>query len=143
MHNGRNKQEYHSTQIHVQNQRGRLPLCRQIGPDIELVSAESFKDVPVMQQCGRCRRFLGIERYPGEHRISLSPNQRRLIKAIRERTETPGQWIPAAELCENKSSSARSSLHRSLRRLRSRDYLEMRTMKGRAEVRLASRTNPG
>jgi len=90
-----------------------------------------------MQQCGRCRRALGIELFSGELRIPLSDKQRQLIKAISQRTQEPGQWVPAVELLENKSDSGRSSLHRSLRRLKKRNYIEMRTTdKGRAEVRL-------
>ncbi len=127
--------EFHPCQVHVRND-GR-PLCRQSGECLTLADIKEFKQAQGARQCFRCRRALGIERYPGEHRIPLSLAQRRLIKAISKRTQEPGQWVTAAEILEDKSSSGRSSLHRSLRRLKSRNYIEMRTTdKGRAEVRL-------
>jgi hypothetical protein len=129
--------------VHVRGEHKR-PLCKQAGMNLALVSAEAFKKIPAMKQCGRCRRALGIELYPGQLRIPLSENQRRIVKAISARSETPGQWIPVAELCENKTSSGWSSLHRSIRRLQACGNIEKKTVKAKAFVRLKKRNlTPG
>lgn len=130
---------YITGQVHVKKES--KPLCNQDGEFLELCDRAAFDKVPAVQQCQRCRRSLGIDRYPGDIQFELSDNQKRLIMAIRQRTkESGGQWCPVAELCTKKTSSGWTSLHRSIRRLQHRGYIEKKlNAHNRALVRLTGR----
>jgi len=132
-------QLYISGQVHVRA--GVSPLCNQVGDFLNLCSRAAFDKAPAVKRCRRCERLLGIVKYPWENELaSLSENQRRLIVEISRRTKRPGQWCFVAALSENKTDSGRTSLHRSLRRLQHRGYIEKKLgAHNRALVRLTDR----
>lgn len=129
-------QHYIPGQMHVREGQG--PLCNQVGDFLNLCSRAAFDKAPAIKRCRRCEKLLGIVKYPWENELrTLSENQRRLLVEISSRTKGPDKWCFVAALCENKTNAGWTSLHRSLRRLQRRGYIEKKLgAHNRALVRL-------
>lgn len=131
--------------IHVKN--GAESLCKQTGLFLQLASAEEFQNLPPINRCHRCEKHLRLHRY-GDG-APLSEKQRQLLVGISKTTGTAvgNDWWFAADLTSDKSDSGRTSLHRSLRRLQRRGYIEKKVNQhNRVLVRLTGHiyvTRPG
>lgn len=125
------------------------PRCNNSGDYLRLRSIEEFKQLPILERCGTCNRLLAGKPAPwGRDFASLSDQQQSYIKAIAQRTrgaeESDKQdgWCLEIELTDDKSSLGKARLHRSLKRLELRGYVErMIDPKNRRLVRLTDRTD--
>ena len=124
---------YLTGQLHIEKES--KPLCNQDGEFLNLCVIEDFQKVPPVNRCGRCQRLIDVK-YPWD----ISENQRRLLVEISRRTKGPDQWCFVAALCDNKTNAGWTSLHRSIRRLQRRGYIEKKVNRhNRVLVRLTDR----
>lgn len=125
---------YLTGQVHIEKES--KSLCNQDGEFLNLCTIEDFQKVPPVNRCGRCQRLIGVK-YPDVY--SLSEKQKGLLIAIFRKTKKDN-WCFATKLSKNKSSSGRTSLHRSLKRLQHRGYIEKKVNRhNRVLVRLTDR----
>ena len=130
----RKQEKYFGPMVHVDDEG--QPLCNQDGHYLHLCELDEFERLPKLSKCGRCERLLGHSSYMSP----LSDNQRQLLDEISCRTPDEESWCPAADLCKNKISAGWTSLHRSLRRLEVRGFIEKKTdSHNRAYVRLSGK----
>ena len=116
------------------------PLCNQDGVFLNLCTIEDFKKLPSANRCTRCERLIGLKQ-ASDWLYPLSEKQKGLLAAIFTKTKgDKDSWCFVTELSEDKSDSGRTSLHRRLRKLQRRGYIEKKlNTDNRALVRLTDR----